>query len=63
MKKPTPEWVAEVKKKLALMGIGYRELGARIGYKETTIRAALNGKSLEKVKNSICNYLNIVPRD
>lgn len=63
MKKPTPLWVAETKKKLALMGIGYKGLGERIGYKETTIRAALTGKATDKTKKAICEYLGIKEKD
>jgi predicted transcriptional regulator len=65
MKKPKPEWVAEVKRKLEIMGIGYDELATMLGYSEKTIRTYFNNADActAQAKEKICSYLNIVTRE
>jgi DNA-binding XRE family transcriptional regulator len=59
MKKPKEPWMIEVRKKLESMGIGYNELGKRVGYSGGTIRQIMSGKYSESAKEKICRYLNI----
>jgi|GEM_PF-4559718 len=59
MKKPKEPWMIEVRKKLESMGIGYKELGKRVGFAEGTIRQIMSGKYSKTAKEKICKYLHI----
>lgn len=58
-KKPKEEWQTEVRKKLDIMGIGYKELAERIGLKEGSVRQAMCKNNCPGIKKKICDYFKI----
>lgn len=60
MRKPMPEWVGEVKKKMALIGITQKELADAVGLSYGYIRMILSGRmEHDPARKAICEYLNI----
>ncbi len=58
-KRPRESWQAEAKAKMEKLGIGYKELGERIGYKQGTVGQAMCRNHNPIIKQKICDYLGI----
>lgn len=58
-KKPKKLWQVEVRNKLEIMGIGYKELAERTGLNGGTIRQCMCKDNTPGVREKICDYLGI----
>ena len=62
-KKPKKEWQIAVRAKLDSMGIGYNELADRISESRQCVRQVMCKDNQPKLKEKICQYLNVDERE